>query len=90
MEQEEEEASSTILSPYTTVSNQVQNQLIIFETEPREEFRGRLVSEYTPKKKNRRDGTQAPTKKAPNYFPDRYNQHYLNLLVYYCNKSISN
>ena len=51
-----------------------------FEIDLMPGFRGRLLTEYIPKKENRNDGTKSKLKK-PTYFANARNQHYLNLLV---------
>jgi len=80
MEQQQIEISSNMLSTQTMVSHNTQNQQMKFETELIPRFRGRLLSEYIPKKQNKKDGTKSCIKK-PNYFSDLHNRHYLNLLV---------
>ncbi len=85
MRQQENNSSLNILSTNTTVSHIEQMR---FETKLISGFRGRLLSEYQPKKAVRKDGTKSKPRK-PTYFPDSHNRHYLNLLVcFFSNRKI--
>jgi len=82
-EQQHTEDSSTVLSTNTICFHDEQKQQQMrFETDPIEEFRGRMLADYIPKKEIKRDGTKSKPRK-PSYFADLNNRHYLNLLVCY-------
>jgi len=81
--------SSNSLPPDITVFQNALNQQMKFETEPILSFRGRLLSEYLPKKGIKKTGEKSVPNK-PSYFADRHNRHYLKLLVCYFNTKIFN
>ena len=83
-------SNQLILSKSTRAISTIQNkQQIRFEVEPTERSRIRYLSDWKPTNYYKRDDHTKSETKHPTYFPDRNNNHYLNLLVRYVNKTIS-
>jgi hypothetical protein len=82
VEQQPLSALSIFESAKTMVATSEQVKNMKLENEPIEVFRGRTRHEYKPKNALRRNGE--PSKiNSPSYFADRFNNHWLNLLVCY-------
>ncbi|CAF2740304.1 unnamed protein product [Rotaria sp. Silwood2] len=64
----------------TVLNDEHEAEKMRFEIEPALEFRGRTAHDFKPKKAERRNGKPSEVR-APRYFADQNNRHYLNLLI---------
>ncbi|CAF2757848.1 unnamed protein product [Rotaria sp. Silwood2] len=62
------------------LNDEIEVEKMRFEIEPAPKFRGRTLTDFQPKKAQKRNGKPS-TPRPPRYYPDRSRHRYLNLLI---------